>query len=304
MSIEEKGYVANPAANSGRLLILVTAVLWSLAGVFIKSLELYPLTIVFYRSLFASLFFVLWVRRTSWTINLPLLVSVLSYTAAISLFVSANKLTTAANAIVLQYTAPIFVFVFARVLFHEAISKLNLITLLLGTLGVGVIFAGSAGQPDLHGVRVAILSGLFFSIYMTNLRFLKRVDPGYLTLSNNIACCVALLPWVGSQLDLSLRETAILSVMGTVQLGVPYYLFSKGLERISLQEASLIVLVEPVLNPIWVALAFGEVPSRPTLIGGGIILLSLGFRYLWPLLNRSTSVPVSSTNKQGASSLD
>jgi drug/metabolite transporter (DMT)-like permease len=125
-----------------------------------------------------------------------------------------------------------------------------------------------------------------------------------LTLSNNIVWCVALLPWVGSQLDLSLREIAILSVMGTVQLGVPYYLFSKGLERISLQEASLIVLVEPVLNPIWVALAFGEVPSRPTLIGGGIILLSLGFRYLWPLLNRATSVAVSNTNKQGASSLD
>ena len=178
MSIEEKSYAANPGVNSGRLLILVTAVLWSLAGVFIKSLELHPLTIVFYRSLFASLFFVLWIKRKSWTINLPLLVSVLSYTVAISLFVSANKLTSAANAIVLQYTAPIFVFVFARVLFHEAISKLNLMTLLVGTLGVGIIFAGSAGQPDLGGVEVAILSGLFFSIYMTNLRFLKEVEPG------------------------------------------------------------------------------------------------------------------------------
>ena len=100
MSIEEKSYAANPGVNSGRLLILVTAVLWSLAGVFIKSLELHPLTIVFYRSLFASLFFVLWIKRKSWTINLPLLVSVLSYTVAISLFVSANKLTSAANAIV------------------------------------------------------------------------------------------------------------------------------------------------------------------------------------------------------------
>ena len=291
MSIEEKSYAANPGVNSGRLLILVTAVLWSLAGVFIKSLELHPLTIVFYRSLFASLFFVLWIKRKSWTINLPLLVSVLSYTVAISLFVSANKLTSAANAIVLQYTAPIFVFVFARVLFHEAISKLNLMALLVGTLGVGIIFAGSAGQPDLGGVEVAILSGLFFSIYMTNLRFLKEVEPGYLTLANNTVCCVALLPWVGSQLELSSGEIVLLSVMGVIQLGVPYYLFSKGLERISLQEASLIVLVEPVLNPVWVALAFGEIPSRATLIGGGIILLGLGCRYLWPLLSRSVLTP-------------
>ena len=76
-----------------------------------------------------------------------------------------------------------------------------------------------------------------------------------------------------------------------IQLGVPYYLFSKGLERISLQEASLIVLVEPVLNPVWVALAFGEIPSRATLIGGGIILLGLGCRYLWPLLSRSVLTP-------------
>ena len=123
MSIDEKSHSADHDVNSGRLLVLVTAVLWSLAGVFIKSLELHPLTIVFYRSLFASVFFFLFVKKSRWTVNLPLLVSVLSYTAAISAFVSANKLTTAANAIVLQYTAPIFVFVFARILFREAILE-------------------------------------------------------------------------------------------------------------------------------------------------------------------------------------
>jgi drug/metabolite transporter (DMT)-like permease len=74
--------------------------------------------------------------------------------------------------------------------------------------------------------------------------------------------------------------------MGIVQLGVPYWLFSKGLEKIPVQEASLIVLIEPVLNPIWVALVVGEFPSRATLIGGGLILASLGFRYLRQFLNR------------------
>src|SRR5712692_9678818 len=157
-------------ANRGRLLILVTAFLWSLAGVFIKSLELHPLTIVFYRSLFAALFFVPQVKRKSWTIHLPLLVSMASYTAAISSFVSANKLTTAANAIVLKNTAPLFVFIFARVLVQEAVSKLILLTLLSATVGVGVIVAGSAGRPDMAGVGIALLSGLFFAIYMTNLR--------------------------------------------------------------------------------------------------------------------------------------
>jgi drug/metabolite transporter, DME family len=278
---------ADAGASRGRLLIVVTAVLWSLAGVFIKSLELHPLTIVFYRSLFAALFFLPWVKRKSWTISVPVLASVLSYTAAITSFVSANKLTTAANAIVLQYSAPIFVFIFARILFREAIAKLNLLTLLAGTVGVGIIFAGSAGRPDIGGVGVALLSGLLFSIYMTNLRFLNETDPAYLTFVNNFACCVALLPWVHSRLAFSAAEAATLGVMGVVQLGIPYFLFCKGLEKISLQEASLIVLVEPVLNPLWVALVFGEVPSLPTLIGGGIILLSLGFRYAAPLARRN-----------------
>lgn len=286
MSIEEQSSV-NAAASRGRLLILVTAVLWSLAGIFIKSLELHPLTIVFYRSFFAALFFVPWIKRKSWTMSLPVLASVLSYTAAISSFVSANKLTTAANAIVLQYSAPIFVVIFARILFRETISKLNLLTLIAGTAGVAVIFAGSAGLPDIDGVGVALSSGLFFSIYMTNLRFLKETDPAYLTLANNLACCIALLPWIHSRLALTAAEAVTLIVMGVIQLGIPYFLFSKGLEKISLQEASLIVLVEPVLNPIWVALAFGEIPSRATLIGGGIILLSLALRYAPPLARRN-----------------
>jgi drug/metabolite transporter, DME family len=282
MSTEEQGST-NSDASRGRLLILATAILWSLAGIFIKSLDLHPLTIVFYRSLFAALFFLPLVRKSAATFDLPLAVSALSYTAAISSFVSANKLTTAANAIVLQYTAPIFVFIFARVLFRETISRLNLVTLLAGTLGVGIIFAGSAGRPDMTGVGVAILSGLFFAIYMTNLRFVTAVDARYLTLANNLACCLALFPWVRSRLGLTLADIVILGAMGVIQLGIPYFLFCKGLEKISLQEASLILLVEPVLNPIWVALAFGEIPSNATLMGGGVILLSLALRYARPL---------------------
>lgn len=281
MSIAENSST-HPEIGRGRLLILATAVLWSLAGVFIKSLELPPLVIVFYRSLFAGLFFAPLIKRKTWTISLPLLVSVLSYTAAISSFVSANKLTTAANAIVLQYTAPIFVFVFARILFREKISKLNLLTLIAATIGMGIISAGSAGLPDLTGVGVAILSGLFFAIYMTNLRFVQQIDARYLTFVNNLACCAALFVLVRSELGLTATEALTLAVMGVVQLGIPYFLFSRGIEKISLQEASLILLVEPVLNPIWVGAAFGEIPSRATLIGGGVILLSLACRYARP----------------------
>lgn len=299
----ERPYAGSPAPRRARLYVLLAGVLWSLAGVFIKSLDLHPLTIVFYRSLFAGLFFSLSVKK-AWTVSLPLVVSVASYSSAVSAFVWANKLTTAANAIILQYTAPLFVFLFVWLFVREAISGPDLRTLFLGMAGVGVIFAGSVGEPEARGVIVALLSGLLFAIYMINLRSLKGVHPGYLTWANNLVCCLALLPLVPS-LSLSPRDLLVLAVMGVVQLGIPYFLFSKGLETISIQEASLIVLVEPVLNPIWVALAYGELPSAATLIGGAAILASLGLRYARPGLARrgqKKPAPVSKGEAPPASS--
>ncbi|MEE8076357.1 MAG: EamA family transporter [Candidatus Binatia bacterium] len=286
MSSAEEHKRDSSTFNRGRLLILFTGVLWSLGGVFIKSLELPPVVIAFYRSIFASLLFSLFVTRSGWRLGVPLLVSVASYTATMSFFVWANKLTTAANAIVLQYTAPIFVFLFIRLWFHEPISRSNLLTLFLGMVGVTIIFSESRGQQDLQGVTVALFSGIVFSIYMVNLRFLKGINPLALTFVNNLVCSLALLPLAVTQLALSTDQILALAAMGVVQLGIPYFLFSKGLETISLQEASLIVLVEPVLNPVWVVLIVGEVPSGATLVGGGVILFSLALRYLRLLIRR------------------
>jgi len=267
--------------NQGRIFILLAGLLWSLAGIFIKSLALPAVVIVFYRSLFASLFFLLFLRKRRGEASSHLFISVASYTAAISLFVFSNKLTTAANAIVLQYTAPLFVFLFIRLLFREPITKGNLVTLLLSMVGVAIIFTGSSGGQDLWGVSVAVLSGFLFAIYMMNLRFLAGFDPLVLTFINNLVCSIALLPLIVPHSTPFGGQLLALAVMGVVQLGVPYFLFSKGLERLALQEASLIVLIEPVLNPIWVAWGVGEVPSTPTLIGGSVILFSLVLRFAW-----------------------
>jgi drug/metabolite transporter, DME family len=268
----------------GRMLILSAAFLWSLAGVFIKSLDVPPLTIVFYRSLFAFLVFTPFLRRAAWRINSPVMISVFTYTAAISTFVSANKLTSAANAIVLQYTAPIFVFLFSRLVLGERITPLSCFTLAAGMAGVTVISLDSAGEPEMAGVGLALLSGALFAAYMINLRRTQDVQPIYLTWINNAFCALVLLFVVHSELSLTGSQLVILIIMGAVQLGLPYFLFSKGLQSVSLQEASLIALIEPVLNPIWVALAVGEIPSSATLIGSATIVTGLGVRYLWPLL--------------------
>jgi drug/metabolite transporter (DMT)-like permease len=205
----------------GRLQVLLAALLWSLAGVFIKFLDLHPLAIVFYRSLFASFVFVPFLKRTEFCINPPILVSVIVYTAAISAFVSANKLTTAANAIVLQYTAPVFVFLFSWLVLGERISNLNRSALTIAMAGVAIISFDSAGQPEMAGVLLALLSGILFAAYMINLRRTQEMDPVYLTWMNNIVCALLLLPFVTAHLELTMRQAAILALMGAVQLGLP-----------------------------------------------------------------------------------
>jgi drug/metabolite transporter (DMT)-like permease len=247
-----------------------------------------PLAIVFYRSFFAFLVFTPFWRRRQWQFNWPILVSVLTYSAAISAFVAANKLTTAANAIVLQYTAPIFVFLFSRLVLREKISRLNGSALFLAMVGVCAISVESVGRPEMSGVILALSSGVLFAAYMINLRNAQGVNAVYLTWINNLGCALLLVLFVKSELSLSANELVILAVMGAVQLGLPYFLFSKGLESVPLQEASLIALIEPVLNPVWVALAFGEIPSAATFAGGGLILFGLAVRYLAPWFGNSS----------------
>jgi drug/metabolite transporter (DMT)-like permease len=271
----------------GRLLILAAAILWSLAGVFIKFLDLHPLAIVFYRSLFASLVFMPFLKPRDFRCNGTILVSVLTYTAAISAFVSANKLTSAANAIVLQYTAPIFVFLFSWLALGEKISKGNLAALAVAMIGIGIISLDSVGAPEMAGVALALLSGVLFAAYMINLQRTRDIGPVYLTWINNGVCAFLLFWVVRTQLALTADQATILAVMGAVQLGAPYYLFSKGLQTVSLPEASLIALIEPVLNPLWVALIVGELPSTATVWGGGLILFGLGVRYVWPWVGAS-----------------
>ena len=268
----------------GRLLILAAAILWSLAGVFIKFLDIHPLVIVFYRSLFAALVFTPFLKRRDFHVNGTIVVSVLTYTAAISAFVSANKLTSAANAIVLQYTAPIFVFLFSWLVLREKIAKANLFALAVAMLGIGIISLDSAGEPEMAGVSLALVSGVLFAAFMINLQRARDISPVYLTWINNGVCAFLLFWVVRSQLVLTAGQVTVIAVMGAVQLGAPYYLFSKGLQTVSLPEAALIALIEPVLNPLWVALIVGELPSAATVWGGALILFGLGVRYLWPLI--------------------
>ncbi|MBI4527171.1 MAG: EamA family transporter [Deltaproteobacteria bacterium] len=268
------------AKHRGRLLVVLAAVLWSLAGVFIKSLALPPVTIAFYRFLFAALFFLGFIKSSEGAWQVPIVYSIVAYVAATGSFVWANKLTTAANAIVLQYTAPIYIYALAPLLFREQISRANFLALCGGMVGVAVIFFGSVGQPDMPGILIALFSGLVFALYIVNLRFLSKISAGLLVCLNNLGGVLLFLPFAVNDLHVAPIQLLALMVMGVVQFGSAYFFFSKGVEAVSLQEASLILLLEPVLNPLWVHLVTGEVPTAETSVGGSVILLSLALRYV------------------------
>jgi drug/metabolite transporter (DMT)-like permease len=167
---------------------------------------------------------------------------------------------------------------------REQIAKPNIFALGVAMIGIGIISFDSAGEPEMAGVALALLSGVLFAGYMINLQCTNNVAPVYLTWVNNLVCAFLIFGIVQSHLTLTAAQIVILVIMGAVQLGAPYFLFSKGRRSVSLQEASLIALIEPVLNPLWVALIVGEFPSTATVWGGAMILFGLGVRYVWPVI--------------------
>jgi drug/metabolite transporter, DME family len=287
----------------GRLALLAAGILWSLGGVFIKRLPIGPIAITFYRSLFAALVLLplAGIRvlprpsplRSRSLPSLPdfgksqigdrrrdLAISALLFAALLVSFVTATKLTTAANAIILQYTAPIYVIGLSRLLLGEPPQRADRAALALCMAGVAVLFFGSfrpgGGEA---GLALAMISGACFGLFTLWQRRLRAVDPVLLAGLNNAGAALILaaaLPWMG---PIGIRLLVALVVMGTVQIAVPYVLFTWALQRVPGPEASLLTLIEPVLNPIWVALFVGETPRGATIAGGALILAALVLRY-------------------------
>ena len=283
--------VAEPAASSAgevravrrRLEVLAAGILWSLGGVFIKSIAAPAPVIAATRSFFAALVFAPFVRRLPSPSLAAVAGSVVTYTGVVGLLVWSTKVTTAANAIILQYTAPAFVFLI-EALRGARPSRRDLMTLAGGMAGVAVIYLGS--EPgDLLGISTAIASGVFFAAWMVIAGAARGVDPLSLTVANNLGAAAILTPFALASHVGTPRPGPLLALalMGLLQLGLPYVLFTRSLGRISSSEASLLALAEPVANPVWVALFVGEVPSRATIAGGAVILATLALRYLWPM---------------------
>jgi drug/metabolite transporter (DMT)-like permease len=286
---------------AGVFLLLLAAILWSLNGAFIKVINQGGqgpdgLAIAFYRSIFGGLFllpFSLVRNRTGWgsstepaqagfaartNTRWPLIACVLSFTLMTTCFVIANTLTQAANAIILQYTSTLWVFLFSPLLLGESANRRDLWILLVAIAGIGVIFAGNAGT-SLPGLLIALAAGLFYGLLTLFLRKLRHIDAVKLTVINNLGAAALLLPVTILLGDIMLptRTLALLLMMGVIQFSLPYLFFSLGLKRVPAHQAALYTMLEPLLVPLWTYLAVGEVPIRATFFGGTLILAALSW---------------------------
>lgn len=276
----------------GRLLILTAAILWSTSGAFVKTSSSPAVSIATYRSLAAGLMLMIltrW-RRVPLSWEPKMIWMLASFSTMNYFFIASMTRTTAANAIFLQYSAPIWIFLASTFLLHEPVSKSNLRALLGAMLGIAILIAGEWSMEQ-TGVLFGLVSGFSYAGVAVTLRYLRRHDSLWLASLNHccagaslltamvISCLAGTLDWEALNLQPK-SDFAYLALFGTCQMALPYVFFGMGLRSVPVQEAALLTLAEPVLNPVWTYLAAGELPSRPTLIGGGILLLMLVLRYV------------------------
>ncbi len=276
------------AVIHGRLLVVAAAVLWSLSGFFVKSPWLADLpaagagpTIAFYRCVFAFLILLPFVRpsRIRWH---PAMLLMAGFFASMNiLLICSMTQTSAANAILLQYTAPIWMFVASVTLLGEKADRRNLAALVLGMIGVGVIVVAFWGGTEAAGVLMGLGAGASYGGVVVCLRVLRGHDPFVLVALNHGVSALVVLPWIVGQGG-GLPDTGHLVALfafGTLQMAVPYVLFTRGMRTVSPQEAGVITLIEPIINPVWVFVLWREPVALATVVGGAFIVLGLAVRY-------------------------
>ena len=287
----------------GRLLVVAAAVCWSLSGFFLKAPaiqaidpEARGLLVACWRSFFAAggiALFVDW-KQVRWR---PGLLPLVGFFAAMNLlYVQAmTSSTDAGNVIFLQYLAPFWVLLGSAFWLNERLERENVAGIACGLAGVAVIGSAVIGNSQATGALLAVGAGVTYAGVIICLRYLREEDPGWLVFLCFVCSGLVLLPFVLTQeRQLAGEEWVWVGALGTVQMALAYGLFANGVRHIKAQEASLISLIEPVLNPIWVLLAWGAVIDQRTIVGGGLILLGLVVRYA-----RAEGTPCSNIDDTG-----
>jgi len=264
---------------------LAAAILWSTGGLFIKANSLSPFELSFGRSFLAAITVALVTRREGFGINLVSLVASVLYAALLILFVAATKLTTAANAIFLQYTAPVYVLLLEPLFYKEKFRARDAVTVAICLGGMSLFFVGKLEARDIQGNLVALASGLCFAFYFLLLRHssARRVNRASSVIYGNLLVVIVCAPafLTAMRRGISAKDVGGMAYLGIVQIGVAYAFFTLAMARgLRSLDAGIVGYIEPVLNPIWVFLFIGERPSAWAIAGGVIIVASVASHML------------------------
>ncbi len=279
--------------GKGVLMTVLAAIVWSTGGLLVKLITLDAFTILFYRSLYAGLFFLVVFRKEALKIDRRVILVSLCYAPLLICFVTATKLTTAANAIFLQYISPAIVLVLEPKILKQKIQPYNLLTVIVCTLGLSFFLLEQRGGNHWMGDGLALLSGFFSALLILSLRFSNKSQQMSGIFLGNVIVVLATIPWFLKSASPTMQEHLMLIFLGIIQIGLGYLLFTYGQRRITAIESSLIAMLEPILNPVWVMIGYHEFPSMWSWIGGAVILAALIIRIIF--LKTQTVIPSEST---------
>jgi len=265
------GGMQDPLHRRGVIALIVTALLWSSGGLLIKSLSLTPMTIAGMRSAIAAVVMLLWLRKPKPIWSPAQWGSIISYAGTVVLFVLATKLTTAANAIFLQYTAPIWVALFSWLIAKERLSRIDVMAVLVVVGGMTLFFMNKVSPGEFAGNMIAVASGVSFAGVALFMRAQRGESMTESILLGNILAALLCLPFI-TPFTITFDTIIPLALLGSLQLGFSYILYSWAMKHVTAIEAILITTLEPLLNPIWVTLFYGEVPSTMAIVGGAIVV--------------------------------
>jgi drug/metabolite transporter (DMT)-like permease len=264
--------------RKGILLVAAAALLWSTGGIGIKWLSVAPLTIAFYRSATAAVALFAIFRPRVWRWTPAFLVGIGSYAACLTTFVLATKWTSAANAIFLQYCGVIWVLLLSPWVLGEPLQRRDAAAVTVAFTGMLLFFVGRFEARGYAGEIAALASSVFFAILVLALRRERGGGAEAVVTYGNVLAALAILPFVRHDLAVTAPAAAVLTYLGVIQIGGAYALFVAGLRHVTATEASLIGMLEPVSNPIWVFLVLGERPAAFSILGGAIVLGAITWR--------------------------
>ena len=258
-------------------ILIVAALMWSVGGLFIKLVELSPLAITGTRSLAAAGVFLIYLQKVKWYWNKYFVMGVISYASMMVLYVTSIRLTTAANAIFLEFTAPVYVVVLSYFILNERVTFFDILSIIVIFCGMGLFFFDELTFEGFWGNILATIAGVCLGIVTVMLR--KEKDSAFdMVFFGNLLTAILCLPFMFSGFNETVAvDWLIIFGLGVVQLGLPYILYTLALRYVHAIDAILVSMIEPILNPIWVFLFVGERIGEWAVYGGALVLFgSLG----------------------------